>query len=913
MKKIGLFFLNLIKPFFTAYTARRPDYVNKLKGVFVKDPYFSGMVQKFNFWHRLIFSPYFNKVNVDPIELNNLKKLSETGTLVYIMKNQGQLEYSYFNHLFIKENIPLAHFANSAHTLYWRKFSDFRTSLAARLNYYYERGLLEDPLNSGFLEYLIANGNSPLLNLRVSRELIFGNTDDPIEFIPPLIKAARKSLRPVYLVTQQFLYSRHPEKENKSIIDALFGEKTNPGRFRKFVMFLFLYRKKATVKFGEALNLKDFIAQNPDDDDITLSSKLKNILMERLMVERRSITGPALVKREKLLDKMLRNKNFKDDLEKLCLETGQKREDIEKTVHRYFMEIAADFNYNYVDFYSAAIHWMTKNIYDGLDIDTEGLSRIKKIAGKYPIILVPSHKSHIDYLLLSYIFYNYDLTMPHICAGINLKFWPVTNFVRHGGGFYIRRTIGGNKTYKLVLEHYLKLLMREGYTMEFFIEGTRSRTGKLLKPKMGILSMLMQGYLDGATPDAYFVPISIHYERIMEQKSYMSELKGAEKEKENVVGIIKAGDKFNKKYGKVFIRFAEPVSLKSFLDEKNILPENQNIDEHRRAVEQFAYKMTYDINRVSVVTSTSLVATALLSFNEKGILSRDLFDRIRHLKNYLDYKGARLTDVVRLNETRAYQDALSKLSMEKTISHYRDFEEEFYTLDTPKRMMLDYHKNTALHFYVSLACVSKILENATSNTLTLEEIKKKYEMLKTLLRHDFTFSERTTLEEHILKVIRFYEQEKLLTYNPDTTEVCFDSCRLTSSFYLFSSLLDDFFEASLITLTYIKNMAFEQMDQKKLELDILAKGHLFYLKGALHYSESLSQSNIHNALTVYKDLGLIKADDAKLVSRNYDEQTIIQWENILKGLLKLTGAKKTLPPIQQEVPLLPEPTTPDLH
>ncbi|EKD42395.1 MAG: hypothetical protein ACD_73C00179G0002, partial [uncultured bacterium] len=427
-----LLVLKFFKPLYQFWARHFPQYWSKIRTE-LDEPYLSGMINRFSRLHEWIYGASFGRVNVGATEINRLKELASQGTLVYVMKNRGQLEYSFFNTLFLKEGIPIARFANGCRTIFWRPLSEiFKVSLA-KLDLFYTRGLLEDPIQSGYLENLVAGGKSALLNLKVSSELIFGSEEDTIEFISPLLEAAAKSSRPVLLITQQYLYDRHPEKSSKTLMDVLLGEKSNPGMFRKLILFFMSYKKKATVKFGQPLNLKDFLSENEKLDRHDQALKLKMILLDRLMIERRSITGPSLISRDKMLEKMLRSSIFKEDLEALAKESNQTLSRLESGVTKYFNEIAATINYNYIDVYERMIDWMVNNIFDGLDLDIEGLAKVKAKAGKHPIVLVPSHKSHIDYLLLSYVFYNHDLTMPHVCAGINLNFWPAGRFLRRGG------------------------------------------------------------------------------------------------------------------------------------------------------------------------------------------------------------------------------------------------------------------------------------------------------------------------------------------------------------------------------------------------------------------------------------------------------------------------------------------------
>lgn len=863
-----------------------------------EDRYHCGMLQNFNAIHRHLFGLFYKTVRTDPVELATLKELAARGTLVYVMKNRGQLEYGFFNHLFLSEGIPLARFANGCRTTFWRPFKEMMAAL-------FENGPLPDPIQSGYLENLVAGGESALLNLKVSAEFLFRSTEDPLEFIPPLIRAAAKSEKPVFLITQHFLYERRPETQYWSLVDFLFGEKSSPGPIRKLILFLLTFRRRASVKFGEPFDLKRLIAENPGDDSVTLAAKLNDILLKRLSIERKIITGPTLKAPDKLLAKMFQDPSFNESLAVLSRETGKSAAQLEKKVAHYFHEIAATVNYNYIDFYNLMLKWVFNNVYDGVDIDFEGLARIKAVAGKSPIVLVPPHKSHLDYLLIPYIFYNHDIAYPLSCAGINLKFWGAEKLLRSGGGFFIRRTLGGEKLYRLVLEQYIKMLVNEGYSIEFFIEGTRSRTGKMLKPKMGMLSMFIQAWTQGAAPDILFVPISVNYERIFEEKSYMEEIKGASKKKENVTGMLKASQKFRLKYGKIFIRYAEPISLSEYMASHGVTQQGQPAGTLRDEITDFAYELTYHINRISVVTSTSLAAMSLLSFPRKGISHAEAVERARALERYLEFKGASLSDIIREQGEWAYAEALHKLAQSRTILSHHDFQGNFYTVEEPKRMLLDYHKNNSLHFFVSLACFSKVLQTIGSPRISFADLAIKYSRVKSLLDSEFTFSERADLEVHLQKLIAFYCGEGLMVYDKANGLLEFGPALAHPDFKLYASLLDNFFESLYVTLLCLSHFPDIKMEKKKLELFILEKGKGPYLKGDLHSPEALSRFNVTNSLLTWSKLGLILPDEKGFYLKTAEKREMTIWQTFIGELLSASG--KAVPmtmdfsPIQEEL------------
>ena len=188
-------------------------------------------------------------------------------------------------------------------------------------------------------------------------------------------------------------------------------------------------------------------------------------------------------------------------------------------------------------------------IYDGIIVDQRGLARVAEASRKGPVVFVPCHRSHVDYLALSHTLWRYSLVPPHIAAGINLSFFPMGYIFRRSGAFFMRRTFRGNPLYAAVFKHYIFELLKMGVNTEFFIEGTRTRTGKLLMPKYGMVKMIVEAWQSGACEDVQFVPVSIDYERIIEASSYQRELAGAEKKKEDLGALLKTTGVLRSKFG----------------------------------------------------------------------------------------------------------------------------------------------------------------------------------------------------------------------------------------------------------------------------------------------------------------------------------------------------------------------------
>jgi glycerol-3-phosphate O-acyltransferase len=270
--------------------------------------------------------------------------------------------------------------------------------------------------------------------------------------------------------------------------------------------------------------------------------------------------------------------------------------------------------------YHQGIHIRDKEIREvyraALEAQKQGIS----------MVFLPCHRSHVDYIVLSYVFFKLGIGLPFIAAGDNLNLPIVGSMLKYGGAFFIRRKFDKDPLYTVLFKEYIECLLETGFNMEVFIEGTRSRTGKLLTPKFGILKVLLEVLINGRVSDIYLVPISIGYDKVIETSSYVNELMGAPKETESLSGIFASTRVLQLKLGRIDIRFSSPFSLKNYITEQiesrvNFSPHDKEGD-FLLLLRSLGYRVCSDINEVAVIMPTALVGTILLSLRGRGI-SRD--------------------------------------------------------------------------------------------------------------------------------------------------------------------------------------------------------------------------------------------------------------------------------------------------
>jgi len=400
-------------------------------------------------------------------------------------------------------------------------------------------------------------------------------------------------------------------------------------------------------------------------------------------------------------------------------------------------EVAADFSYEAIKVTDRVMGWLWSRLYQGINV--HGGERVRQLAQDgHEIVYVPCHRSHMDYLLLSYVLYHQGLVPPHIAAGINLNFWPAGPIFRRLGAFFIRRTFKGNKLYSTVFREYLGELFSRGYSVEYFVEGGRSRTGRLLDPKTGTLSMTLQAMLRGGSRPITFVPIYIGYEHVMEVGTYAKELRGAAKEKESFLQMVRGLRKL-RNLGQGYVNFGEPLPLMNYLN-KNVPEWRDAIDpiEPQRpawmtpAVNDIAAKLMVRINEAGAANAMNLCVTALLASRQRSLTREQL---IEQLECY--------TQLLR-NVPYSPEATVPDMSAEALLDHamgMNKFETEqdsigdIIILPREQAVLMTYYRNNIHHMLVMPSLIAAIVQQhrEISEAELLRQVSLVYPMLKSEL------------------------------------------------------------------------------------------------------------------------------------------------------------------------------------
>ncbi|MBC7172412.1 MAG: 1-acyl-sn-glycerol-3-phosphate acyltransferase, partial [Polyangiaceae bacterium] len=495
------------------------------------------------------------------------------------------------------------------------------------------------------------------------------------------------------------------------------------------------------------------------------------------------------------------------------------------------------------------------------------------------VVYLPSHKSHVDYLVLSFVLYVNALLPPLIAAGENLSFFPLGPILRRGGAFFIRRSFSGQKLYAALVDAYMRKLIVEGYGIEFFIEGGRSRTGKLLPPKYGLLSMVVDAALLMKTRKVYFAPISIGYERIIEERSYVHELSGGEKQKENVGGLIEASSGvLRSKYGRLYVQFGEVISFEELVRE--ILSESVTAPGasaaamsprlRRSLVQRLAHLVTYRINEVTVVTPAALVASALLVHSRKGMTRTELHEGAAQLLGALKRQNARIAATIEGDEgtprARTLDEATALfVDARLVVEHQNVHGEPVYTIPEERRLALEYYKNTVVHFFVDRGLIAGAMLVGGRRIIKESTLRRRVQELSRAFKYEFMFradAEFDRIFEDTLQAM--VEQGEIVRAGEHVQVAESGEARMLP---VYVTMLGTYFEAYVLALRGAALLLDGQLARKEWLRRTLAMGQRMYLAGEIMRRESLTQHKLETALKSLKDHQLVAFEANEMLSK----------------------------------------------
>ncbi len=510
----------------------------------------------------------------------------------------------------------------------------------------------------------------------------------------------------VRLVPVSIFVGRAPDRES-GWFSVLFSENwVVVGRFRRLLALL-LNGRDTIVQFAAPVSMREAIQDQAEFAPERGVRKLQRLLRVHFRRIRAVVIGPDLSHRRTVVDALLNADPVRAAIEATASKEGIRQDQARERARKYAMEIAADYSHPVVRSISFMLKAFWNKLYDGIDV--HHFDTLRSVAPGHEVIFVPCHRSHVDYLLLSYQLLVNGVAIPHIGAGINLNMPVIGPILRRGSAFFLRRTFKGDALYSTVFREYISQLFARGVSLEYFIEGGRSRTGRLLAPRGGMLSMTLRSFLRESRRTVVFQPVYIGYEKIMEGNTYIGELSGKPKEKESLLGLFRAFGALKQHYGRVALNFGEPIFLRPLLDD--VAPDWETATQDpeakpewlNRAVDRLATRILENVNRAAHVNPINLLAISLLSTPKHAMTEADLtaqLDLCKALLIELPYSNRVTMTDLSAGGIIAYGEKMGWITR---VAHPLG---DVIGVDDEPGVLLSYFRNNVTHLFVPAAWVA---------------------------------------------------------------------------------------------------------------------------------------------------------------------------------------------------------------
>ena len=683
------------------------------------------------------------------------------------------------------------------------------------------------------------------------------------------------------LIPANLVWGRRPTIEkNNANVGTLLADQESPTPLRKFFIVLFLGRH-TLVRFSEALSLRKMA----DDHGADQSTAHKLLRVARFHFHRQTVaaTGPRLMHRDQMFTALLANPAVKRVIKDEAASKKISEQKAKQNALKMMDEIAGDYRDSMIRFGDRVLTWLWNRLYQGIEV--HNAAKLREVAQDgHEIIYVPCHRSHMDYLLLTYVIFHEGLVTPRIAAGINLNFWPAGPIFRKAGAFFIRRSFRGNRMYSTIFREYLGLLFERGYSVKYYTEGGRSRTGRLLQPKTGMLAMTIQSLLRGIDRPLTLVPVYIGYEHVMEVGSYHKELSGNKKQKESIGGVFKA-IKSLRNYGKGYVNFGEPININQFL--------NNHVNDWREAIDPIdpqkpswltptvntlANDVMVSVNKSVALNSVSLTALILLATENKAMAESELLQQLKFfidMQKLAPYSNSMTLPQDDVQALINHIKALAKVTIEQ------DNLGTILSLNSTAALEMRYYRNNILHAYVIPSLVCRILErNAkTSHQEMLDHVSQLFALIKAEL---FLWQTPDQVKEQTEQVLTALTEQNMIKQTKAGFWSVIDDTTVKTKLRVMGECIDETLQRFAIIANLLTQLA--PVSKHALEEQVITIAKRLSKLNNINAPEFVDKKALSALINVLKEQGYAANSDNSYLS---DTAELGQLKELINNLVDI--------------------------
>lgn len=819
--------------------------------------YGTAMLRRFGwFYYALGFGWMFDRIRLEDHSVDRIRTAASRGPVVYVLPRRNAIDHLVLNTVLNRRRLPLSVWANGATAFFWQPVAAAWRDLLHRVRSFIRDGPAPDPIESGWVLSRLRHGEAitVFLDDRPSwwRRLLGREKPDVLDV---LLKAQAQLDEPIQLVPAVVVWSRAPDLAGSSVRHFLTGARESEGPI-SWAARIYLRSRDTFVQVGDAVGLREF---NERVSKERRSPVLHAVLRRYLAREAKVVRGPALLPRAVMKQLVLDNPPMRELARREALALGLRYDAVRKRMSSEFDAISAHFSWTFIRVLSIVLRPLWTRVFSGVDARPEDVEHIRTAMRDGSAILIPCHKSHLDYVLLSWVLFSHDLIVPHVIAGNNLAIWPLSIALRSAGGFFIKRSFGVERIHPAVFSRYVREMVRQGYPIEFFIEGARTRSGKLMRPKVGVLGMVLDAAeLRSTGREVTLLPIALAYERVAEERAYARELGGEKKKPETMSAFFKSTAIIRRRFGRVYLRVGTPIPCSELVDEQPGRPGWSDRPEAARKelLHRVGERVIHRIGEVMVVLPSSLVSAALLSHPRRGIQHDDLMARALRYRVFLQQRGA--LEAASLGRwDRAVQTTLDQLARSRHIERLEHDGGDVWSVVPDQRIYLAFHCNQVMHFFAPACLAAAALRAAGDGPTTAEALEATFVLLVWTLRREFVFDPDRPASALLSEGLDHLVAHGAIARGEDDTIEVTDTGRAGEIYSLMRPLLESY----ALVLGEGRQLQRGPIETRDWIRSLQADRDVLIATGRISRPEALSMVNLQNAVNSFVEEGILKRTD----------------------------------------------------
>ncbi len=710
------------------------------------------------------------------------------------------------------------------------------------------------------LESVLDEGRSAILCLRTSpRTLHARGLEIGAEVIGWLRRYSERTGQEIVLVPHCFVWGLRPTQAETGVLDVLFGSRESPGLLRAVLQFL---RTRSSVTIVACPPV--FLGDRAGED-----AEIRKELVDSLQNAMRAVTGPLERNPYRTADLVLSDPGLVREIERISGSSGRQVSRVRRQAERELGRLMARYNPTAVGLLDLIFSRVWPALYESVEIEPPDLEAVKQAAGKGPLIILPTHRSHLDYLLLSWLFHHRSLPVPYIAAGRNLSFFPLGLVFRSAGAFFIPRTLVGKDLERAVLRAYAHRIIEDSHHVEIFLEGTRSRSGKVMPMHTGLLEMFLERAREITSAEVHLLPAAFCYERVVEEENYAGEQMGGSKDPEGLGGLLSTTDVLSSAYGRLVVRFGDPIPLRDLIAGD---PDPGS----RRSVARLAYRMAWEMNRLEALTPTGLLALSLLQGPFYGSDERQLFESAVFYLSLARAADKPISPVLRpfvdlrqedvgLDSSQAFGEfkevmyrAIHLLAEDDLVSIKG--RRGVYTVPWEKRLRLEYYRNAAIGSLAAPSLLCAVMHGPRgSSGMRVADLRREVKFLSSVMRYEFIFDANRTFDENFDTTLEFLAGRGVLARDGDVA--LRDDPVAVGRIAAFVMPAIETYRLVALALSDISRKA--PILTWEATLRTFALHDRMYARDEARYPESRNRTAVGLALRAYATIGLLEPHGTK--------------------------------------------------